>query len=195
MKNRIGQIIAFCALALVVVAVVLCAVIKIDYMPQMKLPQYPEVIQITDTEAGAISKAITDDDFNTFTTKFNDSFKFSVIYSIFSGKIGKSIGSPKKVTKGVSTISKTGDYKVMFMFNEEQVLKDKGKDVTLAINSNEKVTFNRVMFFVQAEKGLSGKILVQLVEGRSRSAAPAYRYTSAYFHRLIKMRTVKQSVK
>ena len=150
MKKKISQIIAFSVLAVVVLAIVLCAVIKLDYMPQMKLPEYPEVIQITDGEAGAITQSLTGDEYKTFVKKFNDSFKLSVLYSLFSGKLGKSISSPKKVT----SVTK-GGYQVVFMFSSEQVLKDNGKEVTIANNSSETVKFTRLQFYVQPEKGLN----------------------------------------
>ena len=152
MKKKISQIVAFSVLALLVIAIVLCAVIKLNYMPEMKLPEYPDVIQITDTEACGKYKALKGDEFNTFVTKFSDSFKLSVLYSLFSGKLGQSIASPKKVTD----LNK-GGYEVVFTF-AEQVLKDNGKEVTVAKNSTETVKFNSLKFYVSENKGLSDDI-------------------------------------
>ena len=151
MKKRISQILSFGFLALVVVAVLVCAIVKLDYMPQFKLPEYPEVVQITDSEAGARTQSLTGDEYTTFTAKFNDSFKLSILYSLFSGKLGKKIGTPKKVTK----VTKASGYKVEFMFADEQVLKDNGEEVKVAKNSNETVKFTRVLFYVEADKGLN----------------------------------------
>jgi len=157
MKKRISQIIAFCVLAAVVLSVVFCAIIKIDFMPQMKLPEYPEVIQITDAEAGGIYESLSEDTYKNFVIKFNDSFKLSVLNSLFSGKIGKKIETPVYTSKNPNTISGSG-YQVLFVFAEEQTLKDNGKEVTVAKNSTETVKFNRLKFYVEADKGLNENI-------------------------------------
>lgn len=150
MKKKISQIISFTVLAVVVLAVVLCAVIKLDFMPQMRLPVYPEVIQITDSEANARTLSLTGEDFDKFVTTFNDGFKMSVLSALFSGKLGASISTPKKVT----STTKSG-YVVVFMYNEEQELTDNGEPVKTGKQSTETVKFTRVMFSIQAEKGLN----------------------------------------
>lgn len=152
MNKRISQILGYAVLSIVVVAVILCAVIKLDFKPTMqKLNFGPDQIQIKDSEGTAQGGSIGDkDEYKKFVSKYNDSFKLTVFYSLFSGKLNAKID--KSEQSGLPSFS---GYQVTFIYKDSYVLYYEGKQVTTADNSSDKVKYNRITFDVQEDKGLT----------------------------------------
>lgn len=165
MKKKISLIIAYSVLGLVVVGLILCSIIKINFMPEMKVPVTTDIgkIQIT-TSSGtsAVDSSNENINMNKFSETFSNSFKLTILYSVFSGKIGNEVQIKKQTTS--PTFS---GYKVQFIYQESQTLKKGGKPVTVADNSNTEVTYNRAVFDVKEGKGLTNVNIYFYTNGES----------------------------
>lgn len=152
MKKKISQIVTYSILAVVVLGFILCSIIKINFRPEMNLPLIAngDKIQISLSGTAKVESSDENIKYSEFTTKFDDSFKLTVLYSVFSGKISEELN----VDETKSEPSYMG-YKVQFIFAQEQTLKKDGKDVPIADNSSTPITFNSLIFDVAKDKGLT----------------------------------------
>lgn len=148
MKKKISQIVAYLALGVVAVAVLLCAVIKINFKPKVAVPVYDVNSGITiekvdgDVQGGLLQN---EKEHNEFVKKYNNSFKLTVLYSIFSGKIG----SETQVKTDLTSKSEAKGYEVKFNFVEPQTFE----------YEDETIEYIRVYFSVEADKGLEEKTI------------------------------------
>ena len=152
MKKKISQIIAYSVLSVVVLGLVLCAIIKINFRPEINLPLVANGDKIQISLEGTAKVESSDENINykEFLNKFDDSFKLTVLYSVFSGKLGSELDIEETKTAPVYN-----GFKVQFIYTETQTLKKDGKEVTSgAVNSNTPVTFNSLVFDVADAKGL-----------------------------------------
>lgn len=151
MKKKISQIVTYSLLGVVVLGFILCSIIKINFRPEMKLPTTADNDKIQISVSGTAKVESSDENINykTFTSKFDDSFKLTILYSLFSGKIGNEM----VIDETKSEPSYTG-YKVQFIYAQTQTLKKDGKEVPIADNSNTPITYNSVVFDVPQDKGL-----------------------------------------
>ena len=170
MKKKISQIVAYSVLGVLVVGLILCAVLKLDFKPDINIP-------LTTTQ-GTISISVTDGtnigeshenqiNYQKFAEKFDESFKLTVLYSLFSGKIGTELVVSDKLT----TKPSVGGYKVTIYYtpNEDetlQTLKYKGKDIKYSEISSA-ITFDRILFGVEEGKGLTDTNLYFYTTGKS----------------------------
>ena len=165
MKKKISQIVAYTLLGVVVLGFVLCAIIKINFKPEINMPNLAngDKIQISLTGTSKVESSDENIVYDKFMNKFNNSFELTVLYSVFSGKINSELDIQKTSIK-----PSYNGYKVQFIYSETQTLKKDGKDVTSdAVNSNTPVTFNRVLFDVAEGKGLGEVVLYFYTEGDS----------------------------
>ena len=147
MKKKISQIVAYLALGIVAIAVLLCAIIKIDFKPEVNVPTYASSgVQIRKTEGDYTSfrGVESEENYNEIIKKYNDSFKLTVLYSLFSGKIG----SKTKITHVTSKTNAIG-YEVKFNFAEEQILN----------NNDDTIEYSKIFFSVEKDKGLEEKTI------------------------------------
>ena len=165
MKNKIGLIITYSVLCVFVLAVALCAIIKVDYRPKMKLTASEVSIQINDAQVGSRNESIsTEADKKDFIKEFNGCFKLTVLQALFSGNLNKKA----VVTRNTSAPSFTNGYKVLFVFDEEgQDLIVNGKPFLIADNSNEAVKYNRMVFNVIEDSGFESVNLYFYANGGS----------------------------
>ena len=152
MKKKISQIVTYSVLAVIVLGFILCSIIKINFRPEMKLPTLADNDQIQISLQGTSKVEASDENikYGDFIVKFDEAFQLSVLYSIFSGKIGSEIEIDDTKTQ-----PSYNGYKVEFFFDEMQTLKKDGKEVPVADNSTTPITFNSVFFDVAENKGLS----------------------------------------
>ena len=147
MIKKISQIAAYSILCVLVLSIIMCAIIKVDNKPQMETGYS---IQVTDTEATNIGEKISDEYVEKFNKKMNDSFKISVLYALFSGKINN------RVTMSTSTTLPTfSGYKVQLIYTEEKTLYDNGKAVNKSNGSSDTVKYDTIVFSVLSQKNLS----------------------------------------
>ena len=152
MKKKISQIVAYSVLSVVVLGLVLCAIIKINFRPEINLPNLAsgDKIQISLDGTSKVESSDENINYKQFLNKFDDSFKLTILYSVFSGRVGSELEVQE--TKTAPTYN---GFKVQFIYTETQTLKKDGKDVTSgAVNSNTPVTFNTLVFDVAEARGL-----------------------------------------
>ena len=152
MKKKISQILLYFVLGVVVLGLVLCAIIKVNFKPEIQVPLTDAVGQIEITTTDGTSKVESSKeniDVEKFNNLFNDSFELNVLYSLFSGKLGSEI----KVTKLTKEPTVSG-YEVKFLYTDNVKLVIDGKEQTVASNSTTPIQYNRVVFGVE-EKGLT----------------------------------------
>lgn len=153
MKKKISQIILYSVLGVVVLAFILCSVLKISFKPEMKVPTSSTVgkIQISTTDGTARVESSNENiGVEKFNSKFNSAFELSVLYSLFSGRMNNEV-KREKLTELPARVG----YEVLFIYNEQQVLKVNGEEVMEADNSVNPIKYNRVVFSVENEKGLA----------------------------------------
>lgn len=146
-KKKISQIVAYFALGIVAIAVLLCAIIKVDFKPEVNAPAYNvnsaiSIEKVEGQERGGL--LTTEEEHNEFVKKYENSFKLTVLYSLFSGKIG----SETKIAHVKSKGSAVG-YEVKFNFVEEQTF----------VNNDEEIEYSKIYFSVEKDKGLEEKTI------------------------------------
>ncbi len=180
--KKINQIIAYSLLGVVLLGLVLTAVLKKSFAPNLVVPAYANG-GITIEEAGDVAKYdnLSDkDDYNAFVKDYEDSFKLTIMYSLFSGKISRS--------QEISSLGKdepqiTSGFVVSFVYGEGQVLKSNGKVYYESVNSNTETLYNKVFFAVEKDKGL----VTQKIYFRSNDNKYFYQLTTlANFDNLYK---------
>lgn len=163
MKKKISQIVAYSVLGVVVLGLVLCAIIKLNFRPEIRMPMVADGDKIQISVSGTSKVESSDENikYNTFLNKFDDSFKLTILYSLFSGKIGSEL----EIKETTSAPSFSG-FKVQFIYAETQTLTKNGKEVTSgAVNSNTPVKYNTVVFDVTDAKGLGQVNLYCYING------------------------------
>lgn len=164
MKNKIGQIATYAVLGVIILGLILCSVIKISFRPEMSLPSITagDKIEISLSGTAKIESSEENINYNKFIEKFNNSFKLSILYSLFSGKVGRET----KVDETKTAPTYNG-FTVKFIFAELQTLKKDGKELTVANNSNTTIKYNTIAFDVIEEKGLKSTILYFYENGKT----------------------------
>ena len=164
--KKISQIVAYSVLGLVVIGLILCSILKINFMPEIKIPTTETIgkIQITTTNGTAFVESSNENiNVQKFSSTFEDSFKLTVLYSLFSGKIS----NEQTIQQQASAPSFSG-YKVQFIYNESQTLKKDGKNVPIADNATTPITYNRAVFDVKEGNGLTSASIYFYTNGESK---------------------------
>ena len=171
MKKKISQIVAYSVLGVLVVGLILCAVLKLDFKPDINIP--------LNTTQGTISISATDGtnngeshenqiNYKNFAEKFDNAFKLTVLYSLFSGKIGTELIVNDKITSGKPSVSGF-EVTIYYTPNEDgdlQTLKYKGNDMKYSQISSA-ITFDRILFGVEGGRGLAETNLYFYTTGKS----------------------------
>lgn len=181
MKKKISIITAYTLLGFFVLTLILCAVININFRPEMKLPVYADGDQIEISVPGTSKYQSNKDEINydKFVKKFNNSFKLTILYSLFSGHLGNEI----EVGEDQTTEPSYAGYKVQFTFMQPQELKKNGKVVPIADNSPDAITFSGIVFDVAEGKGLTKVDLFFIIgEGKYKKVSSIANFDGLYKH-------------
>lgn len=164
MKNKIAQITTYVVLGVVVIGLILCSVIKVSFRPEMSLPSLTagDKIEISLTGTAKIESSDENINYDKFIQKFDDSFKLTILYSVFSGKMG----SETKIDETKTAPSYNG-FTVKFIFSELQTLKKDGKELTVANNSSTPIKYNTIAFDVVEDLGLTSTTLYFYENGKT----------------------------
>lgn len=162
--KKISQIIAYSLLGLVVLGLVLTAVLKKDFAPNLTVPGYNTGDGYIAIEQKGVANydglASKDKDvYNKFVNIYNNSFKLTILYSLFSGEISRKqeITSLEKNAPSLDS-----QIVVSFIYENGQVLKSNGKVYYESVNSTTEIKYTKVFFAVNQDKGLtSHKIYFQ----------------------------------
>ena len=144
--------------------ILLASIIKLDFKPKMQtLSKDTDAIQISDVDVPSKYLALSDEEqYKSFVNKYNDSFKLSIMYSLFSGMLSTKVEMTKLDSEPIYT-----DYKVEFIYGEEHTLYNNNEAVTKSDNSSNLVTYNRITFSLQEGTGLSNVYVYYYKEGTS----------------------------
>lgn len=162
--KKISQIIAYSLLGLVVLGLVLTAVLKKDFAPNLTVPGYNNGEgYITIDQRGVANydglASKDKDTYNKFVNIYKDSFKLTILYSLFSGEISRKQEIQSLEKKEPSLDSQIV---VSFFYQNGQVLKSNGEVYYESVNSNTEIKYTKVFFAVSQNKGLtSHKIYFQ----------------------------------
>ena len=173
-KSKISQIITYSILAVLVVGIILCAIIPISFKPQLAEFKFgQDIISLSHKEqTNAFGDVDSEEEYKQFKQHFDDSFKLTIMYSLFSGKIGnaqKGDSNPTTETKNGKKVSPQFDgYTVVISYHSinAQNIKLNGKDVASASNNSAPRTFNTVTFSVQEGRGLAETDLYFYTNGK-----------------------------
>lgn len=155
--KKINQIIAYTLLGVVLLGLVLTAILKKDFSPNIDLSKGE--IFIEEKGSGAKYDGLTSKDekvYNEFVKTYNDSFKLTILYSIFSGKISRK-QEIENYGKDAPTFS--SGYVVEINFGESQTLKSNGKVYYESVNSDTPTLYKKAFFVVEDGKGLTTKYI------------------------------------
>ena len=142
------QITSYVLLSALVIAFVCIAVIKKDFAPNFATAN---TIAIDDVKTAKHESSHTINK-NEFMKAYGNSFKMTILNSIFTGSINKS----HKVSE-IDKVSKFSEgYKITMLYDEDQVLKVNGEEYleTSANSSPTNVKYRKVVFNVLQDKGL-----------------------------------------
>lgn len=153
--KKISQMIAYLVLGVLVVGLVLSAVLKKSFAPNIAIPEFSAGginISVPNTSKVDGFGQAREDDYNEFVKLYNSSFELTLLYSIFSGKISR---EQSIVNNGTTKPSYTAGYVITFVYPEEQEIKVNGKVWHESVNSNTATTYKRVTFNIFEGKGLT----------------------------------------
>ena len=144
-------------LGVVILGLVLTAVLKKDFSPNIDLSKGE--IFIKEAGSGMKEDGLTSKDEKVnkeFVKTYNDSFKLTILYSVFSGKISRK-QQIENIGKDEPSINE--GYVITINFGEAQTLKTNGKVYYESVNSDTKTFYKKVFFAVENEKGLTTKYI------------------------------------
>ncbi len=152
--KKISKIIAYTLLCLVVVGFGLMAIIKKDFSPNIKLPSYEissiQIIQENPKKTDGLGKK---SDYDAFVNEYENSFKLTILYSLFSGEISRE----QKVEYLKSKPSTSSSIVVDITYSVDQTLMCNGKVYEEGSGNKTEIKYRKVFFVVEGEKGLETK--------------------------------------
>lgn len=151
--KKISQIIAYAVLGVLVVGLVLTAVLKKSFAPNIAIPAHTAGgVEIRVPNMAKYEGLGDEEDYNEFVNLYNSSFELTLLYSIFSGKISRE----QTITNtGTTAPSFTAGYVITFLYAEEQEIKVNGQVWHESVNSNTATTYKKVTFNIFEGKGLT----------------------------------------
>ena len=163
--KKISQIIAYTLLGVVIVGLVLTAILKKDFAPNINIPSYESRgIEIKEAGVAKYDGLSELDVYNQFTNEYKKSFQLTILYSVVSGKISRT-QEIKNLGKSQPTIS--SGYIVTFNYPENQVLKSNGQVYYENTNSTSETLYKKTFFAVEEGKGLTTKTIYFYCESNS----------------------------
>lgn len=153
--KKISQFIAYAILGVVVIGLVLTAVLKKSFAPNIAIPTCASGgvgIEVPNMAKYDTLGTEDEDMYNEFVSIYNSSFELTILYSLFSGKISRE-QSIENV--GKTAPNYTAGYVVKFTYPEAQTLKVNGEVWHESINSDSETLYKKVVFAVFEGKGLT----------------------------------------
>ena len=152
MSKKISQIVAYAILGVLVIGLVLTAVLKKSYAPNIAVPAYEAGgINISVPNTSKVDGLGKQEDYDEFVRLYNGSFELTLLYALFSGKISR---EQTIVNDGKTAPSFTAGFVVTFVYPEAQTLKANGS-VWYESPSSPETLYKKVIFAVFEGKGLS----------------------------------------
>lgn len=151
--KKISQIIAYTILGVLVVGLVLTAVLKKSFAPNIAIPAHSAGgIEISVPNMAKYEGLGDEEDYNEFVKLYNSSFELTILYSIFSGKISR---EQTITNNGTTAPSYTNGYVVTFLYPQDQEIKVNGEVWHESVNSNTPITYKKVTFNILEGRGLT----------------------------------------
>lgn len=166
--KKISQIIAYSILGIVVLGLVLTAILKKDFSPNINVPAYNNgtgdifINSADDLKHEGLSSK-DEKEYDKFVKLYNDSFKLTILYSVFSGEISKK----QEITNyGKTKPQLSSGLIVTFNYSQNQILRSNGETYYESKSSDE-VLYKQVFFAVENDKGLTTKKIYFYSENNS----------------------------
>ena len=144
-KKKVSLIVGYSLLAVIGIAIILCALIPVRYMPEVKDPQYVTISSLSNSRKQVFydvnSQYFNKDGYNEFMDEFKSSFSQSVLTAMFTGKLS----SNQEVYPNPDFNYPTEGYKITFGYLEYQKIMLNGKvykDPTYSTRDAEYKTMN-----------------------------------------------------
>lgn len=151
--KKISQIVTYVILGVLVVGLVLTAVLKKSFAPNISVPTYTAGgITISVPNMAKYEPLDKQDNYNEFVNLYNSSFELTILYSVFSGKISR---EQKIDNVGKTAPSYTSGYVVTFVYPTDQEIKVNGEIWHESVNSDTPTTYRQITFNVLNGKGLT----------------------------------------
>jgi len=155
--KKISQIILYTVLGVVVLGLILTSVLKKDFAPNIAVPTHTSKgIEIRSANVAQYDGLSNEEKYNEFVDIYSDSYKLTILYSVFSGEISR---KQEISNYGKKAPDIKNGYIVTFNYSEPQTLKVNGEDYIESVNSNTKTTYNKVVFNVLENKGLRSSLI------------------------------------
>ncbi len=128
MTKKITLIICYCLIGVIAAALIICALVPKNYLPQTNDPDTLQVTYIEDTNKTATyqkgSSSFNEEDYNRIMTSFRNSFKQSVLSALFAGEL---ITTTTVSGIGQNTISKPDSgFQITFYYDDYQNIYENG---------------------------------------------------------------------
>lgn len=151
--KKISQIVTYVILGVLVVGLVLTAVLKKSFAPNISVPAYTAGgITISVPNMAKYEPLDKQENYNEFVSLYNSSFELTILYSVFSGKISR---EQKIDNIGKTAPSFTSGYVVTFVYPTDQVIKVNGEIWHESVNSDTPTNYRQITFNIFENKGLT----------------------------------------
>ena len=153
MKKKILIIVSLALVVALITTTIVLAVVKKSYMPEFDLtPQTVRIVRQSDNAEFESSESHSSKEkFENVVKLFDDSFKQSVLGSIFGGNSSKRID--------IELVSKLPSfdegYTFTFDYKADMVLKKDGKDFVYGTNTDKQIKFRQVIFNITDTNGFN----------------------------------------
>lgn len=151
MKKKVLIGVSLAIVLVIAVTTIVLAVVQKSYKPDFYLdPQTVKIVRLEDSMEFESSKSHSSSaKFEKFVDLFEQSFKQSVLGSIFSGNSSKNID--------IELVSKMptfeGGYEITLDFKAEMTLKKDGKNFVSGTNSEKEIKYSKVIFNITEKNG------------------------------------------
>jgi len=153
MKKKILIIVSLALVVALITTTIVLAVVKKSYKPEFDLtPQTVRIVRQSDNAEFESSESHSSKEkFENVVNLFDDSFKQSVLGSIFGGNSSKRID--------IELVSKLPSfdegYTFTFDYKADMVLKKDGKDFVYGTNTDKQIKFRQVIFNITDTNGFN----------------------------------------
>ena len=155
-RNRWLFITIYCLVGLLVVATVVCGLVKTSYKPQIA---NPTIINIQDNDYAKYpsvgSREQNPERYDAVMDAFNKSFEESFLTSVFSGRNGT---TTRIIQHGTTDPRKNfSGFKVQFIFGEEQTIMLNGEEYYPATDTSKTIKYKEIIFEVNMTNAETGE--------------------------------------
>jgi len=151
--KKFSQIVLYTVLAVVVLGLILTSVLKKNFAPEIAVPTFASKgLEVSAGDGSAQYDVFKDEkSYKKFEDIYSNSYKLTILYSIFSGKISR---KQEVVPYGVTEPKFQNGFVITFDYHTNpQTLKVNGKEYLPSQNADA-VTYTIVKLNVMEDKGL-----------------------------------------